>query len=175
MKDYRHKVPWATTRTSFVDFNNAYEAIDSNGRTIWIADAHRGDRKRFVVRADEELTALGLCGHIGKGVLVSGLKMGRNFLHRQLTGRSVAAENIHVVVDVADRANRRVIPASAFAAFGANSFTPFFMRKLLHNGNDALKRCTVASPPLPHFEIACVLVRFDHVTSFILNGNHTMM
>jgi hypothetical protein len=28
-------------------------AIDSNGRTIWIADAHRDDGKRFVVRADE--------------------------------------------------------------------------------------------------------------------------
>jgi hypothetical protein len=26
-------------------------------RTIWIADAHRGDGKRFVVRADELLTA----------------------------------------------------------------------------------------------------------------------
>jgi hypothetical protein len=25
--------------------------------TIWIADAHRGDGKRFVVRADEKLTA----------------------------------------------------------------------------------------------------------------------
>jgi len=33
-------------------------AIDSNVRTIWIADAHRGDGKRFVVRADELLTAL---------------------------------------------------------------------------------------------------------------------
>jgi hypothetical protein len=32
-------------------------AIDSNGRTIWIADAHGGDGKRFVVRADEKLTA----------------------------------------------------------------------------------------------------------------------
>jgi len=31
-------------------------AIDSSGRTIWIADAHRGDGKRFVVRADEKLT-----------------------------------------------------------------------------------------------------------------------
>ena len=30
-------------------------AIDSNGRTIWTADAHRGDGKRFVVRADESL------------------------------------------------------------------------------------------------------------------------
>src|SRR5256885_286008 len=28
-----------------------------NVRTIWIADAHRGDGKRFVVRADEKLTA----------------------------------------------------------------------------------------------------------------------
>jgi hypothetical protein len=32
-------------------------AMDSEGRTIWIADAHRGDGKRFVVRADEKLTA----------------------------------------------------------------------------------------------------------------------
>jgi hypothetical protein len=32
-------------------------AIDSNGRPIWIADAHRDDGKRFVVRADEKLTA----------------------------------------------------------------------------------------------------------------------
>ena len=32
-------------------------AIDSNGRTISIADAHRDDGKRFVVRADEKLTA----------------------------------------------------------------------------------------------------------------------
>ena len=33
------------------------QPIDSNGRTIWIADAHRDDGKRFVVRADEKLTA----------------------------------------------------------------------------------------------------------------------
>jgi len=32
-------------------------AIDSNGRTIWIADAHRDNGKRFVVHAEEELTA----------------------------------------------------------------------------------------------------------------------
>jgi hypothetical protein len=32
-------------------------AIDPNGLTIWIADAHRGDGKRFVVHADELLTA----------------------------------------------------------------------------------------------------------------------
>ena len=28
----------------------------ANGRTIWIADAHRDDGKRFVVRAEEKLT-----------------------------------------------------------------------------------------------------------------------
>ena len=32
-------------------------AIDSNEQTIWIADAHRHDGKRFIVRADEKLTA----------------------------------------------------------------------------------------------------------------------
>ena len=30
----------------------------SAGRTIWIAGAHRGDGKRFVVMGDEILTAL---------------------------------------------------------------------------------------------------------------------
>jgi hypothetical protein len=32
-------------------------AVDSNGRTIFVADTHRGDGKRFVVRGDEILTA----------------------------------------------------------------------------------------------------------------------
>jgi hypothetical protein len=32
-------------------------AIDSSGRTIWIADAHRDDEKRIVVRPDEKLSA----------------------------------------------------------------------------------------------------------------------
>jgi hypothetical protein len=31
-------------------------AVDSNGQTIWIADAHRDDGKRFIVHADEKLT-----------------------------------------------------------------------------------------------------------------------
>ena len=29
----------------------------SQGRTIWIADAHRGDGQRFIVHVDEKLTA----------------------------------------------------------------------------------------------------------------------
>ena len=32
-------------------------AVDCCGRTIWIADAHRDDGKRFVVCADEKQTA----------------------------------------------------------------------------------------------------------------------
>ena len=32
-------------------------AIDSNGRRIFVADAHRDDGMRFIVHADEILTA----------------------------------------------------------------------------------------------------------------------
>jgi hypothetical protein len=32
-------------------------AVDSRERKIFVADAHRDDGKRFVVRADEKLTA----------------------------------------------------------------------------------------------------------------------
>jgi hypothetical protein len=32
-------------------------AVDSNGRTMWIVDAHRDDGKRFISRADDKLTA----------------------------------------------------------------------------------------------------------------------
>ena len=32
-------------------------AVTSEGRIIWVADAHRDDGKRFVVHADEKLTA----------------------------------------------------------------------------------------------------------------------
>ena len=32
-------------------------AIDSSGRTFWIADAHRDNGKPLVVRSDEKLTA----------------------------------------------------------------------------------------------------------------------
>ena len=44
---------------------------DANGRTIWIADAHRDNGKRFVAHADEKLTAfLELESAIrGRGVL----------------------------------------------------------------------------------------------------------
>jgi hypothetical protein len=31
--------------------------VDSVGRTLWIADAHRDDGKRFIVAADDKLSA----------------------------------------------------------------------------------------------------------------------
>ncbi len=31
--------------------------VDAHGRTIFVADAHRGDGKRYVVHADDKLTA----------------------------------------------------------------------------------------------------------------------
>ena len=46
--DNLSKAGWSWGRVS---------AVDSHGRTIFVADAHRGDGKCFVVRADEKLTA----------------------------------------------------------------------------------------------------------------------
>ena len=45
--DNLHKAGWSLGWVS---------AVDSEGRTIWIVDAH-GYGKRFIVRADEKLTA----------------------------------------------------------------------------------------------------------------------
>ena len=46
--DNLHKAGWSLGWVS---------ALDVEGRTIWIVDAHLGDGKRYVVRADEKLTA----------------------------------------------------------------------------------------------------------------------
>ena len=54
-------------------------AIDSEGRTIWIADAHRNDGKRFVVRADEKLTAF--------LELEAAIRLSSGLLHRMLRRR----------------------------------------------------------------------------------------
>ena len=46
--DNLHKAGWSLGWVS---------ALDVQGRTIRIADAHRDDGKRYVVQADEKLTA----------------------------------------------------------------------------------------------------------------------
>jgi len=48
---------WEVVADNLKKAGGLVSAIDSNGRTIWIADAHRDDGKRFVVHADEKLTA----------------------------------------------------------------------------------------------------------------------
>ena len=47
-------------------------SVDSQGRTIWIVDAHPDNGKRFVLRADEKLTAFielesGIRAAVGSG------------------------------------------------------------------------------------------------------------
>ncbi len=37
--------------------------VDATGRTIFVADAHRGDGKRFVMRADEKLNCVSGTGN----------------------------------------------------------------------------------------------------------------
>jgi hypothetical protein len=46
--DNLHKAGWSWGCVS---------GLDHQGRIIWIADAHRDDGKRFIVRSDEKLTA----------------------------------------------------------------------------------------------------------------------
>ena len=46
--DRLHKAGWSLGWVS---------ALDCQGRTIWIVDAHRDDGRRFVVHADEILSA----------------------------------------------------------------------------------------------------------------------
>jgi hypothetical protein len=54
------RLPEVAARRSITELSKpvggCVSAIDSNGRTIWIADAHR-DGRRFIVRADKKLTA----------------------------------------------------------------------------------------------------------------------
>jgi hypothetical protein len=55
-REPRQRVGDVETFSGFTSWG-CVSAIDSNGRTIWIVDAHRGDGKRYVVHADELLTA----------------------------------------------------------------------------------------------------------------------
>jgi hypothetical protein len=53
----KHWGPSLTISAKPAGAGAAISAVDSHGRTIWIADAHRGDGKRFIVHADQKLTA----------------------------------------------------------------------------------------------------------------------
>ena len=63
-------------------------ALDLEGRTIWIVDAH-GYGKRFVVRADEKLTAFVECHRRSSHSLVSDLHE-----FRSLSGSGINHQDI---------------------------------------------------------------------------------
>jgi hypothetical protein len=58
--------------------------VDSNGQTIFVAEAHRDDGKRFVVRADEKLSAFVELESAIRGYDILGLTGWRDFFK---TGR----------------------------------------------------------------------------------------
>jgi hypothetical protein len=60
-------------------------AIDSNGRTIWIVDAHRDTEKHYVVHADEKLTAF-----LELELITRGVAPETQFANRQPRGPGVA-------------------------------------------------------------------------------------
>jgi len=65
--------------------------VDSNGRTIWIVDAH-GYGKRFVVRADEKLIAFLEIGIGGESGLIQRRELGLVSFERPPEIRSAKKE-----------------------------------------------------------------------------------
>jgi hypothetical protein len=59
--------------------------LDCEGRTLWIADAHRGDGKRFVVRAHEKLSAF---------LELEGVMRRRNVLNLQRIEQQIATARL---------------------------------------------------------------------------------
>jgi hypothetical protein len=59
--------------------------VDREGRTIFVADAHRSDGRRFVVRADEKLTAFMELEAIQFMCLDERPKNGRSKRHKKAT------------------------------------------------------------------------------------------
>ena len=54
MADLRRR--WSTIPRAGLSWG-CVSAVDAEGRTTWIGDANRSDGKRFIVHADEKLTA----------------------------------------------------------------------------------------------------------------------
>ena len=64
-------------------------AVDYNGRTIWIADAHRDNGKCFIVHADEKLTAfLELEAAIRLEIRRTSKKAAQNCEHEYVLGKT---------------------------------------------------------------------------------------
>src|SRR5215813_5098665 len=77
-------------------------APDRNGQTIWITDAHCGDGKRFIVRADEKLTSSNMMRQIAPSHRTIRVQ---HELHRMIT--TTCINQIAVVVVNCDFVGRR--------------------------------------------------------------------
>jgi hypothetical protein len=87
--------------------------VSPRGPTIFIADAHRGDGKRFVVHADEKLTAFVKLEFGGLGLRPFVLDKLARFAFWIATGRSRAA--FHLVKRIEDcNARCRLDSGAAF-------------------------------------------------------------
>jgi hypothetical protein len=53
------------------------ERVDSNGKTIFVADAHRSDGKHFAVRADHKFTAFSQTSRSTIPILIAAIKCSR--------------------------------------------------------------------------------------------------
>jgi hypothetical protein len=82
--------------------------VDSRGRTIWIADTHRDDGKRFVVRADEKLTAFLELEWAIRGLNVS-LCLGAGFCFDNLSQRPKITESQSAPVSLPQATERQRI------------------------------------------------------------------
>ena len=90
--DNLHKAGWSLGWVS---------ALDCEGRTIWIVDAHRDDGKRYVVRADEKLTAFVELESANARPLA--FRKSDNFRFASVLGFVLGHEFLHQVVhDVGD-------------------------------------------------------------------------
>jgi hypothetical protein len=77
--------------------------LDRKGRTIWIVDAHRDDGKRFIVHADERVTAF------------LELKSAIRLILRDLLDKTLSSLKISVHQDRAGLANGQFLSAGLMA------------------------------------------------------------
>ena len=76
-------------------------AIDSEGRTIWIVGAHRDDGKRYVVRADELLSAPAIHSVFGLHVFLHVEENERAEFFPLASSRGVVAELVRIIGSLA--------------------------------------------------------------------------
>jgi hypothetical protein len=131
-------------------------AVDRDGRTIWIVDAHRDDGKRFVVHADEKLTAFLQLESAIRQDLKSGAKVQTASNETSNEPDRQASASHHAPND-GYRGQRKMLMVIATAITAPNATAAGVLMLL------------------PFFEPALVLVRSDHIASIIVNSDQGIM